>query len=58
MQIKFYYNSSEKNKINKSISRELTIDRKLRDECSVINRTILVEHCNLSNYNYYYIQEI
>lgn len=57
MQIKFYYNSSEKNKINKSISRELTMDGNLRDECSVINPTILVEHSNLSNYNYVYIPE-
>ena len=57
MQIEFYYNSSEKNKINKSISRELTMDGNLRDECSVINPTILVEHSNLSNYNYVYIPE-
>ena len=57
MQIKFYYNSSEKNKINKLLSRELTMDGNLRDECSVINPTILVEHSNLSNYNYVYIPE-
>ena len=57
MQIKFYYNSSEKNKINKFLSRELTMDGNLRDECSVINPTILVEHSNLSNYNYVYIPE-
>ena len=57
MQIKFYYNSSEKNKIGKSISRELTMNGNLRDECSVINPTILVEHSNLSNYNYVYIPE-
>ena len=57
MQIKFYYNSSEKNKIGKLLSRELTMDGNLRDECSVINPTILVEHSNLSNYNYVYIPE-
>lgn len=57
MQIKFYYNSSEKNKIGKSLSKELTMDGNLRDECSVINPTILVEHSNLSNYNYVYIPE-
>lgn len=57
MQIKFYYNSSEKNKIGKSLSRELTMNGNLRDECSVINPTILVEHSNLSSYNYVYIPE-
>ena len=57
MQIKFYYNSSEKNKINKLLSRELTMDGNLRDECSVINPTILVEHSNLAGYNYVYIPE-
>lgn len=57
MQIKFYYNSSEKNKIGKSLSKELTMDGNLRDECSVISPTILVEHSNLSNYNYAYIPE-
>ena len=57
MQIKFYYNSSEKNKIGKSLSKELTMNGNLRDECSVINPTILVEHSNLSDYNYVYIPE-
>ena len=57
MQIKFYYNSSEKNKIGKSLLKELTMDGNLRDECSVINPTILVEHSNLSGYNYVYIPE-
>ena len=57
MQIKFYYNSSEKNKIGKSLLKELTMDGNLRDECSVISPTILVEHSNLSDYNYVYIPE-
>ena len=57
MQIKFYYNSSEKNKIGKSLSKELTMNGNLRDECSVISPTILVEHSNLSDYNYVYIPE-
>ena len=57
MQIKFYYNSSEKNKIGKSLSKEITMNGNLRDECSVISPTILVEHSNLAGYNYAYIPE-
>ena len=51
MQIKFYKNSSEKNKIGKSLSRELTLNGNLRDECSITSPSILVE------YNYCYIPE-
>ena len=57
MQIEFYKNSSEKNKIGKSISNKLTLGGNLHDECSVISPTILVEHSNLAGYNYAYIPE-
>lgn len=57
MQIKFYYNSSEKNKIGKSLSKELTMNGNLRNECSVINPTILVNASSLIGYNYCYIKE-
>ena len=57
MQIKFYKNSSEKNKIGKSLSRELTLNGNLRDECSITSPSILVEANSLVDYNYCYIPE-
>ena len=57
MQIKFYKNSSEKNKIGKSLSSELTLNGNLRDECSITSPSILVESTSLVNYNYCYIPE-
>lgn len=57
MNITFYYNSSEKERINKSLSKSLSLDGYLKDECSVINPIILVEAENLSSFNYCYIKE-
>lgn len=57
MQIKFYNNSSEKNKIGKSLSSGLTLNGNLRDECSITSPTILVEANSLVNYNYCFIPE-
>ena len=57
MQIKFYKNSSEKNKIGKSLSSELTLNGNLRDECSINSPSILVEANSLVDYNYCYIPE-
>ena len=57
MQIKFYKNSSEKNKIGKSLSSGLTLNGNLRDECSITSPSILVEATSLVDYNYCYIPE-
>ena len=57
MQINFYKNSSEKNKIGKSLSNELTLNGNLRDECSITSPSILVEATSLVDYNYCYIPE-
>lgn len=57
MKIEFYKNSSEKNKIGKSISNKLTLSGNLRDECSITSPSILVESTSLVNYNYCYIPE-
>ena len=57
MQIKFYKNSSEKNKIGKSLSSGLTLNGNLRDECSITSPSILVEANSLVDYNYCYIPE-
>ena len=57
MQIEFYKNSSEKNKIGKSISNKLTLSGNLRDECSITSPSILVESTSLVDYNYCHIPE-
>ena len=57
MQIEFYKNSSEKNKIGKSISNKLTLSGNLHDECSITSPSILVESTSLVDYNYCYIPE-
>ena len=57
MEIKFYKNKSEKNKIGKVLQNELSLNGNLREESSIINPTILVEHSNLTVYNYAYIPE-
>ena len=57
MQIEFYKNSSEKEKIGKSLSSGLTLSGNLRDECSITSPSILVESTSLVDYNYCYIPE-
>lgn len=57
MNITFYKNSSEKNKIGKSLSSGLTLSGNLRDECSITSPSILVEATSLVDYNYCYIPE-
>lgn len=57
MQINFYKNYSEKNKIGKSLSSGLTLNGNLRDECSITSPSILVEATSLVDYNYCYIHE-
>ena len=52
MEINFYKNLSEKNKIGKKLLNNLSLNGNLREESSVINPNILVEHSNLSVYNY------
>ena len=55
MNITFYKNSSEKEKIGKSLSSGLTLSGNLRDECSITSPSILVEATSLVDYNYCYI---
>ena len=57
MNITFYKNSSEKEKIGKSLSGGLTLSGNLRDECSITSPNILVEATSLVDYNYCYIPE-
>ena len=57
MNITFYKNSSEKEKIGKSLSSGLTLSGNLHDECSITSPSILVEATSLVDYNYCYIPE-
>lgn len=57
MNITFYKNSSEKEKIGKSLSSGLTLSGNLRDECSITSPSILVKATSLVDYNYCYIPE-
>lgn len=57
MNITFYINSSERDRISKSLSSPLSLSGSLKDECSVMNPIILVNTSNLSMYNYCYIPE-
>ena len=57
MEIDFYKNISEKNKIGKKLTNKLSLNGNLREESSVINPSILVEATSLVDYNYCYIPE-
>ena len=52
MDIKLYVNSSEKNKIGKTLTSELVLTGTLREMCDVINPSILIEGENFTGYNY------
>lgn len=55
MNINFYFNTSAKNAIGKSLTNELALTGTLRDECSIVNPEFMVEAEDLSSYNYCYI---
>ena len=57
MKINLYYNSSESNKIGKSLNKAIEFNGYLRDESRVVNPVITVKAKNLSSYNYCYIPE-
>ena len=57
MEITLYTNNSEKNKLEKSLSRDLKLTGKLREESSIVNPSVLIQTENPSSYNYAYIPE-
>ena len=57
MNIILYQTFSERERINKTLSNELTLTGTLRGESSVINPTFMIETSNPSSYNYCYISE-
>lgn len=57
MKINLYYNSSEKNKIGKSLTIKLSLNGTLKEECSITKPIILIESESLFDVNYAYIEE-
>lgn len=55
MDIIFYVNNSEKQKINKSLSNETVFSGTLRGESSIINPSFMINMNNPSLFNYVYI---
>ena len=52
MVIRLFVNSSEPNKIGKSLTDELEISGTLRGETDILNPEVMIEAENLSQYNY------
>lgn len=58
MTITLYINSSETNKLNKTLSDGVTLTGTLREESNVVNPSILIEYGdNIVSFNYCYIAE-
>lgn len=58
MTIKLYKTTSEKNRLNKSLTDELVLTGYLREQCSVTKPVIKIEQTtNLALYNYVYIED-
>ena len=57
MNVSLYYNSSDNNRLSKSISGAGSYSGTLREQCSVLEPTILIEAGNISGANYMYIPE-
>lgn len=57
MDLILYVNNSEKNKLEKSLSSDLKLIGKLREQSSVVNPSIMIQTTNPSIYNYAYIPE-
>lgn len=55
MEITLYQNSSEKEKINKSLTVVDTLTGVLKDNTSLTHPVILIEHNDPTNFNYCYI---
>ncbi len=58
MNIIFYKNTDELNKLNKTLSDPLTITGYLKNECSIESPVINIEtDININAYNYFYIED-
>lgn len=56
MEITFYVNNEEPEKVNKTLSNGFTLEGTLRNEVIIEKPSILVE-TDISDYNYFYIPE-
>lgn len=57
MTVTLYHNRSDNNHVDKNLSEIVTLNGTLRDQCSVLEPTILINADNLSSANYMYIPE-
>ena len=58
MEITFYLNNDEPNKVNKTLSSGYEIEGSLKSECTIENPIILIESdIDINQYNYFYIPE-
>lgn len=57
MTINLYTNSSPKKKIGKSLTLVKGMEGQLREECDMINPSVLIENAGVINANYAYIPE-
>lgn len=57
MTITLYTNNDERNKLNKTLSDGLTLTGTLKDECPVERPVILIDASDITDYNYFYIEE-
>lgn len=58
MEITFYLNQDEPNKVNKTLGTGYPVTGVLKESCKIENPSILIEDdINLNDYNYFYIPE-
>lgn len=58
MEITFYLNHDEPNKVNKTLGTGYTVNGTLRESCKIENPSILIEDdIDINAYNYFYIPE-
>lgn len=55
--IKTYWNKSDNNVVNKSLTDVATLTGSLRNESEVVNPTILIENADPNGFNYVYIEQ-
>ena len=57
MEIKLYSMTSERNRLGKSKTEITTLSGSLKNQCNILNPSIIVEYIPPANFNYFYIPE-